>query len=373
MGSPTTDQAYSPRRTVATLQQPLMALFEVAYADVLLPLLDTMEVLKAEWQVVDEKLYGLSAQIVTHAPHYQICRPQLKRILLVVLSIYETMAQCQVEQSVTWHLTHPEYPKAVRRDLKVEITRKICELHWQLSMEVLAMQLAVQAHTCSCDALVEWQPPPGKVESPSLEQKEPEPEPPPAAAPEPTVPPAPAPAAAPAAVTPFVRKELVQRPRRRVSPRTENPRFVFLATGGTGKRTPLSSPRKTAFNDATSVPVRFPSHGTRKMYRTPAHRLAPDLLKPSLQLQGLDTSSGAPPAPMVWGEAPPKPDPSRGGGRRRPGGPAAAPARAGGGGPPAAAGAPSLLGEYECSPVSYRVPCVRLRAQHAVGRHHRAR
>ena len=42
MGSPTTDQAYSPRRTVATLQQPLMALFEVAYADVLLPLLDTV-------------------------------------------------------------------------------------------------------------------------------------------------------------------------------------------------------------------------------------------------------------------------------------------------------------------------------------------
>ena len=45
-----------------------------------------MEVLKAEWQVVDEKLYGLSAQIVTHAPHYQICRAQLKRILSVDLS-----------------------------------------------------------------------------------------------------------------------------------------------------------------------------------------------------------------------------------------------------------------------------------------------
>ena len=76
---------------------------------------------------------------------------------------------------------------------------------------------------------------------------------------------------------------------------------------------PPPSPRKASFNDATSVPVRFPSHGTRKMYRTPAHRLAPDLLKPSLQLQGLETStssSGAPPAPMVWGEAPPKPDPS---------------------------------------------------------------
>ena len=46
----------------------------------------------------------------------------------MALSIYETMAQCQVEQSVTWHLTHPEYTKAVRRDLKVEITRKICEV-----------------------------------------------------------------------------------------------------------------------------------------------------------------------------------------------------------------------------------------------------
>ena len=68
VGTPTLEYQYSPHRTTATLQQPLIALCEVAYADVLLPLLDTMVVLKDEWGYADEKVYGIIAQVIPHSP-----------------------------------------------------------------------------------------------------------------------------------------------------------------------------------------------------------------------------------------------------------------------------------------------------------------
>ena len=80
VGTPTTDGQASPRRTVATLGEPLLALMEVAYADVLLPLLDTVEVLRAEWQFVDEKVAGIVAQAATHAASYEVCEAFLSEM-----------------------------------------------------------------------------------------------------------------------------------------------------------------------------------------------------------------------------------------------------------------------------------------------------
>ena len=58
VGTPTCDGLYSPRRTMAGLSEPLMALAEVVYADVLLSLFDETEVLWSEWQSVDERIFG---------------------------------------------------------------------------------------------------------------------------------------------------------------------------------------------------------------------------------------------------------------------------------------------------------------------------
>ena len=80
VGTPTTDGQISPRRTLATLGEPLLALIEVAYADVLLPLLDTVEVLRAEWQFVDEKVAGIVAQAATHAASYEVCEAFLSEM-----------------------------------------------------------------------------------------------------------------------------------------------------------------------------------------------------------------------------------------------------------------------------------------------------
>jgi hypothetical protein len=79
VGTPTVDGNASPRRTAASLREPLMALCEIAYADALLPLLDEAAVAKSEWGVVDEKLEGIVGQITLHVAHYALCEQHLVR------------------------------------------------------------------------------------------------------------------------------------------------------------------------------------------------------------------------------------------------------------------------------------------------------
>ncbi|KOO36142.1 hypothetical protein Ctob_012898 [Chrysochromulina tobinii] len=74
LGTPTANGQYSPRRTLSTLQQPLMAMCEVVYHDVLLPLLDGARVLRSEWQLVGEKMAGIIPRIVSHACYYTRAR-----------------------------------------------------------------------------------------------------------------------------------------------------------------------------------------------------------------------------------------------------------------------------------------------------------
>lgn len=91
VGTPLTYGYSSPPRTIATLQQPLMALCEVAYADVLLPLLDTVVVISAEWQYVDEKVYGIIAKIVSYTVYYNSFTEHFKKILSILFEFYEMM------------------------------------------------------------------------------------------------------------------------------------------------------------------------------------------------------------------------------------------------------------------------------------------
>ena len=143
-GTPTEDGLSSPRRTVASMNEPLMALLELAYADALLPLIDATPVLRSEWQAVDEKVYGVVARISSHRAHYKVCEPHVKEILVIMLEIYETARQCQPEQHLHFHLTHIDYSKTVKQQLKAELSEKLKGASWRLSTELLKMQLAVR-------------------------------------------------------------------------------------------------------------------------------------------------------------------------------------------------------------------------------------
>ena len=160
MGSPTTEYRYSPRRTVSTLQQPLIAFCEVAYHDVLLPLLDTVCVVRGEWQYVDEKVAGIVAQLVTHRRHYDFIQTHLKEILGCMLELHEIMCHCQPEHAIAFHLTNPTYAHAVKRALRQELTAALCQQLWKLSIELLEMQLDLRDHVqqraCGCAPLAEW-------------------------------------------------------------------------------------------------------------------------------------------------------------------------------------------------------------------------
>ena len=141
VGTPTTDGHSSPSRTVAGLTEPLMALCEVVYNDVLLPLIDDVAVLRSEWQFVDEKVSGIIAQIVEHRARYTTCEKHLKEILSVLLEVYEMVRHCRNEQALHFHLTHQDYTRDTRRALKGELTERICDTVWKLSTELLEMQL----------------------------------------------------------------------------------------------------------------------------------------------------------------------------------------------------------------------------------------
>ena len=72
---------------------PLLLLtWQVVYNDVLLPLCDTVVVLKDAWNYVDEKVAGIVTQIiVTGIQHYDLCSKNnhLKECLLVLHQVRE--------------------------------------------------------------------------------------------------------------------------------------------------------------------------------------------------------------------------------------------------------------------------------------------
>lgn len=174
VGVPTTNGMRSPRRTLASLEQPLIALCEVAYHDVLLPLIDSMAVLRSEWQYVGERVGGILRQVGaldSHtAPHTllhphnlsnphshtlapspcpqplppQVCahrahhpflsthleenshpHTHLEEILLALHDLYEMARQCQKEQAIAFLLTHPDHSHTTRAQLKAEVAHQL--------------------------------------------------------------------------------------------------------------------------------------------------------------------------------------------------------------------------------------------------------
>ena len=97
-GTPTENGESSPRRTVAGLGEPLMALAEVIYADVLVELFAKVPTLKAQWQFLEEKVYGVVGRMVSYNAHYTVCEPHVKDILFVMIEVWETLRQCQPEE-----------------------------------------------------------------------------------------------------------------------------------------------------------------------------------------------------------------------------------------------------------------------------------
>jgi len=139
--------SYSPRRTVATLEQPLVLFCEVVYNDVLLPLCDTVVVLKDAWNYVDEKVAGIVTQIiVTGIQHYDLCSKNnhLKECLLVLHQIYEMMQQCEKDQTISSHLTDVEYGPRLKEKLRGELKAKMADTLWRLSNELLEMLLDIE-------------------------------------------------------------------------------------------------------------------------------------------------------------------------------------------------------------------------------------
>ena len=135
--------AVSRGRTSAGFDQPLMALLEVVYADVLLPTLDEVVVLEDECDFVLEKAGGIIKQAGVASGHaYAAVEPHVERLLDVLEEVYETSRQCQSEMLLANHLQDGEYPRALRKTLKDELTDRMCDTLWRLSTELLKLTLA---------------------------------------------------------------------------------------------------------------------------------------------------------------------------------------------------------------------------------------
>ena len=147
VGTPTFNGELAPSRTDATLGEPLMALCEVAYTDVLLELFSETVVLKPQWNFVDEKVGGVVEQVALHRAHYAVCEPIVKQVLFVLIEIWETLRQCQVDEALVFHLQHQNYARAVKKRLAVELTARLKSLSWQLSTQLLHLQIEVRRAT----------------------------------------------------------------------------------------------------------------------------------------------------------------------------------------------------------------------------------
>ena len=87
--------------------EPLVALAEVIYADVLVELFAKVPTLKAQWQFLEEKVYGVVGRMVSYNAH-TVCEPHVKDILFVMIEVWETLRRCQPEEvriRIHWLLT----------------------------------------------------------------------------------------------------------------------------------------------------------------------------------------------------------------------------------------------------------------------------
>lgn len=96
----------------AGVDAPLLCLLECAYKDVLLPMLDTVVVLKHEWGFVVEKVSGIVRSVCMHSgKRYSIIEGHLPALVHNIVSLYETMRQCEFEMLLSlvpawgWNLT----------------------------------------------------------------------------------------------------------------------------------------------------------------------------------------------------------------------------------------------------------------------------
>jgi len=161
VGVPTTNGMRSPRRTLASLDEPLIALCEVAHHDGLLPLIDSVAVLRSEWQYVGERVGGILRQVCAHREHHAFLsfhleedshpHTHLEEVLLALHDLYEMARQCQKEQAVAFLLTHPDHSRATRAQLKAEVTHQLQQKLWRLSIEVVEMHVDLQSHAATCN------------------------------------------------------------------------------------------------------------------------------------------------------------------------------------------------------------------------------
>lgn len=141
------DGKSTPRRTAATLNEPLVLLCEVAYNDKLLPGCDTVVVMKDAWNWVDEKVAGIIRQIVdTAVPNYELCKKHshLTELLYVLTQIYEMMQQCEKDKTIACHLTDSEYSPALKKKLEHEMAEQMADILWKLSNELIEMVIDVE-------------------------------------------------------------------------------------------------------------------------------------------------------------------------------------------------------------------------------------
>ena len=131
--------------TMATLEQPLMCLLEVAYAHALLPLVDTVTVLRAEWQFAMEKVGGIVSQLLSFAQSYDRCEAHCRVMLSIAFELFETFRLCNPGFMLALHLGDKHYGKAGLEELKGELEDRIVDELWRLSAELLRVQVHLTA------------------------------------------------------------------------------------------------------------------------------------------------------------------------------------------------------------------------------------
>lgn len=129
LGTPTLNGKSSPSRTRASVRQPLIAFCEVRernidtmltlrplctrglhaqcalshqelhacaqvlHADVLLPLLDTVAILKSHWEAMVAKVGGIVFQIAKLRKNYHVCAAHLDNLLTTLHEVFELLRQ----------------------------------------------------------------------------------------------------------------------------------------------------------------------------------------------------------------------------------------------------------------------------------------
>ena len=143
-GTPTTDGFSSPCRTSSSLRQPLMAYCEILYADIFYGLVDEAVIVREEWLAIREKVRGIVAQIATHRQFSFSARPHVKEMINILQELVCMLQQCNAEGAFTFHVTHLDYSKTVKEELKSELVERMDETVWKLSTELLQMQLELR-------------------------------------------------------------------------------------------------------------------------------------------------------------------------------------------------------------------------------------